>query len=76
MPKMDGLTLAMNLTERHPNCKVLMMTGLPHDAITHPDFGKFEFLHKPIPLSLLLDKVAEAIGIEEGNDVDQDSEPL
>jgi DNA-binding NtrC family response regulator len=76
MPNMDGLTLAVSLTERHPDCKVLMMTGLLHDAATHPAFGRFKFVHKPVSLSLLLEKVVETIGSEAGDNVGQDSGPL
>ena len=76
MPTMDGLTLATRLTERYPDCKVLIVTGLPHEAIRHPAFRKFEVLQKPVSLSLLLDKVAEAIGGGAGDGVGQEAEPL
>ena len=62
MQGMDGLTLALNLTERHPGCKVLMMTALELDAITHPAFRRFQFLQKPVSLFRLLDTVVEALG--------------
>jgi len=60
MGEMDGLTLAMRLTERHPDCKVLMMSGAAQDTI--PTSGMFEFLPKPVPLAVLLDRVTELIG--------------
>jgi len=62
MKTMDGLTLAMRLTERYPACKVLMMTGLADEAIKHPAFKKFEWLHKPVSLSVLIDKVVRVLG--------------
>jgi DNA-binding NtrC family response regulator len=69
MANMDGLTLAVSLTQRHPDCKVLMMTGAAQDAVTHPAFGRFGFVYKPISLSLLLDRVVEVLGSGTGDDV-------
>jgi two-component system chemotaxis response regulator CheY len=76
MPNMDGLTLAVSLTEGRPDCKVLMMTGLPHEPMAHPAYRRFEFLYKPVSFSLLLDKVVEAIGGGAGDGMAQDWEPL
>jgi DNA-binding NtrC family response regulator len=61
MDGMDGLTLATKMTERHPTCKVLIMSGDIHDATTHPARNSFEFLQKPIPMSSLLAKIAEIL---------------
>jgi CheY-like chemotaxis protein len=62
MDGMDGLTLAMKLTELYPTCKVLIMSGNAHDARTHPALSRLEILQKPIPLARLLEKIAELIG--------------
>jgi DNA-binding NtrC family response regulator len=62
MREMDGLTLATKLTERHPTCKVLIMSAAIHDANTHPALNRFEFLQKPIALPRLLAKVVETLG--------------
>jgi DNA-binding NtrC family response regulator len=61
MHGMDGLTLAAKLIERHPTCKVLIMSGNIHDASAHPALNKFELLQKPIPLPRLLAKIVEAL---------------
>ncbi len=62
MHGMDGLTLATKLTERHPTCKVLIMSGNIHDATTHPALKRFELLQKPVPLPRLPEKIAETLG--------------
>lgn len=62
MHGMDGLTLATKLIERHPTCKVLIMSGNIHDATTHPARNRFELLQKPVPLPHLLAKITEALG--------------
>jgi DNA-binding NtrC family response regulator len=62
MHRMDGLTLATKLTERHPTCKVLIMSGDIYDANTHPALNRFKILQKPIPLPSLLAKIAEMLG--------------
>ena len=62
MPGMDGLALAVSLTERRPDCKVLVMTAAAHAAEDHPAFGRFAVLHKPFTLAFLLDKAVELLG--------------
>lgn len=62
MHGMNGLTLATKLTERHPTCNVLIMSGNLYDATTHPALNNFELLQKPIPLPRLLAKIVEALG--------------
>jgi len=62
MPVMDGLALAVSVTERHPDCKVLLMTAAAHAAEDRPAFSRFEVLHKPFTLAFLLGKVVELLG--------------
>jgi CheY-like chemotaxis protein len=76
MGDMDGLTLAARLTERHPNCKVLIITSAAEEDVTHPGFEKFELLHKPVPLAVLLAKVVEQLGPGAGGGVGRTSAPL
>jgi CheY-like chemotaxis protein len=76
MSEMDGLTLAQNLTERHPDCKVLMMTGAIEESATHPAFSRFEILPKPVPPSVLLAKVVEVLGGGAAENGGKDSGPL
>ena len=76
MSEMDGLTLAARLTERHPDCKVLIITSAAEEDVTHPGFEKFELLHKPVPLAVLLAKVVEQLGPGAGGGVGRTSAPL
>jgi DNA-binding NtrC family response regulator len=57
MPEMNGLTLATELLQQYPECKVLMVSGAIGHAADHPDRGKFEFIEKPIPPNDLLKKI-------------------
>ena len=70
MPTMDGIALAMSITDRHPDCRVLLMTGHAHDLVPHPEFARFEFVHKPIPLADLMAKVRWMLGGREGGAAD------
>jgi DNA-binding NtrC family response regulator len=63
MHEMDGLTLATQVKEQNPNCKVLMMSGFGHEAVSHPARGNFEFLHKPVSVVDLLSKVNLALNV-------------
>lgn len=63
MPEMDGLTLAKQLLERNPECKVLMMSGYGHDANGHPLRGEFQFMAKPVSVVDLLAKVNHAFNV-------------
>jgi DNA-binding response OmpR family regulator len=54
MPEMNGLSLATELLQQCPTCKVLMISGAISHAKSHPALGKFEFLEKPVsPVDLL-----------------------
>jgi DNA-binding response OmpR family regulator len=54
MPEMNGLSLATELLQQCPECKVLMISGAISHAKSHPARGKFEFLEKPVsPIDLL-----------------------
>ena len=61
MPEMDGLTLAKQVRDKHPDCKVLMMSGYGHEANSHPHRGTFEILAKPVSVVDLLSKVSLAL---------------
>lgn len=61
MDEMDGLTLATKLKQSYPDCKMLIMSALAYDAISHPALREFEFLQKPLRISFVLDKVKTAL---------------
>ena len=62
MPGMNGMELAWNVTQRWPECRVLMLTGNFANlgtarkwARTHP--APSRIMTKPIPPALLLEEV-------------------
>jgi DNA-binding NtrC family response regulator len=57
MPGMNGLTLADELLQQCPECKVLMVSGAISHAADHPARDRFEFLEKPVALDYLLERV-------------------
>jgi len=57
MPDMNGLTLATEILQQYPECKVLMVSGAIGHAANHPARERFEFLEKPVPPQDLLKKV-------------------
>ena len=63
MPGMNGRELTKCLASRHPEMKVLYMSGYTDDAIVHHgvlDKG-LHFLQKPFNLEDLLKKVREVL---------------
>jgi len=61
MPVMNGLTLAGHIRERNPECKIVIMSGYVHEASNHPQRGICELVSKPVSISKLLAKVANAL---------------
>ena len=62
MPEMNGLSLAEQVVEQCPDCKVLMITGTISHAQNHPAAGRFEILQKPVSPLDLLEKIAAKLG--------------
>ena len=74
MPHMDGLE-AMTEIRRHPqldDVPIIALTALvmPGDRERCLDAGAFRYLSKPVPLSTLVEAIAEAVGVDlsEGGD--------
>ncbi|WP_244644649.1 hybrid sensor histidine kinase/response regulator [Azorhizobium oxalatiphilum] len=63
MPEMDGPTLLRELRSRHPNLKVIFISGYAEEAFARnlPATETFSFLAKPFSLKQLVAAVKEAI---------------
>jgi DNA-binding response OmpR family regulator len=59
MPRMNGVNLARELRERHPDLPVILFSA-QYDGIDYPELG-VRFLPKPFDLSALLAAVAEEL---------------
>ncbi len=59
MPRMDGVSLARELRERHPNLPIVLFSA-QYDGIDFPSLG-VRFLPKPFDLNALLSAVAEEL---------------
>jgi DNA-binding NtrC family response regulator len=62
MPDLDGLEVLAKLRENHKDLKVIILTG--HGSFSSGNqgmaLGAFDYIMKPVELSLLLEKIAEA----------------
>ncbi len=62
MPDMDGLEVLAKLRESHKELKVIILTG--HGSFSSGNqgmaLGAFDYIMKPVELSLLLGKIKEA----------------
>ena len=63
MPEMDGPTLLRELRKRHPDLKVVFVSGYAEDAFKKnlPDGEDFNFLPKPFSLKQLVEAVKQAM---------------
>jgi DNA-binding NtrC family response regulator len=66
MPLMSGTELAIQVLEHHPECKVLLFSGLAGlgDVADIAEKHKFEVLLKPVHPVALLKRIQTAFGIE------------
>jgi two-component system cell cycle sensor histidine kinase/response regulator CckA len=64
MPEMDGPTLARELRRRHPNVKIIFVSGYAEDVFQKhlPEQGQFAFLPKPFTLKQLVAAVKDTLG--------------
>jgi two-component system cell cycle sensor histidine kinase/response regulator CckA len=64
MPEMDGPTMFKELRKRHPDIKIIFVSGYAEDAFQKslPDPGKYDFLPKPFTLKQLVAQVKETMG--------------
>lgn len=66
MPDLDGLEVLAKLRETHKELKVIILTG--HGSISSGNqgmtLGAFDYIMKPVELSLLLEKITEATTVQ------------
>ena len=63
MPKSDGLAVLQRIKEIHPECAVIMLTGVNSQQLAAKamDGGAFDFIGKPFDVVDLRQKVARAL---------------
>src|SRR5688572_15910397 len=62
---MSGRELAVRLSIEHPTVRLLLMSGYSADTMHLKEGEIAKFLHKPISLELLAERVAGALGGED-----------
>ncbi len=67
MPEMDGLQTLVQIRDRHPKVKVIMLTGHAtlDSAISGMTLGAYEYLVKPCDLDTLLEQIRASVGWRE-----------
>ena len=61
MPGMDGSELAQKVREKHPDLKIIFMSGYTEDRLKDHQEGNIHFLPKPFKLNQLAAKVKEVL---------------
>lgn len=63
MPRADGLQALQRIKAIHPNCAVIMLTGVNSQQLATRaiDSGAFDFVGKPFDINDLRQKVARAV---------------
>lgn len=66
MPDMDGMEFLVKVKERHPDTKVIMITGYStvEHAVKAMRMGAFNYIEKPFTPDALIDAVKEAMAGE------------
>jgi two-component system cell cycle sensor histidine kinase/response regulator CckA len=64
MPEMDGPTMFKELRKRHPDIRIIFVSGYAEDAFQKslPDPERYDFLPKPFTLKQLVAQVKETMG--------------
>ncbi len=67
LPGISGLALQQQLTERHINIPVIIITGYGevNDSVRAIKAGAVNFMEKPVSPSALLEQVAEALTLDD-----------
>ncbi len=67
LPGISGLALQQQLTERHINIPVIIITGYGevNDSVRAIKAGAVNFMEKPVSPTALLEQVAEALTLDE-----------
>jgi DNA-binding NtrC family response regulator len=63
MPKTDGIEILRQIKTIHPDCEVIMLTGMNSQQLAAKamDFGAFDFIAKPFDVVELRKKVNKAL---------------
>lgn len=63
MPKADGLQLLRRIKGLHPNCAVIMLTGINSQQLAAKaiEEGAYDFIGKPFDVADIRQKVARAL---------------
>jgi len=63
MPKTDGLAALQQIKQIHPNCAVIMLTGINSQQLAAKaiELGAFDFVGKPFDIVVLRQKVSRAL---------------
>ena len=67
LPGISGLELLRKIRERHPDVKIVMMSGMDDRDLNEKalEAGANVFLRKPIKMPIFLDTVSEILGLEQ-----------
>ncbi len=62
MPGIDGLEVLRRVKREHPNIQVIVVTGhgSEDDERTARDLGAFDYLHKPVDITTLAERINQA----------------
>lgn len=70
MPEMNGIELAIQVTQRHPHCKILLFSGHASAEDLYSNAKSkgydFELLTKPVHPNTLIQRISELFGISFG----------
>jgi len=73
MPEMDGLTLAGNIIQKNPKCRVIVLSGNLSAMEAHPDRHRFSVLRKPLRLSAILAAVQREMNFDADRELPEES---
>lgn len=68
MPGIDGLEVLRRVKRDHPNIQVIVVTGhgSEDDERTARQLGAFDYLHKPVDITTLAEKINQASTVAQG----------
>ncbi len=63
MPGMSGLAVLEALREKHPDTRIILLTGMGSvsDGVKGMKMGAFDYLMKPVEIDSLMQKIREAM---------------
>jgi DNA-binding NtrC family response regulator len=63
MPRTDGLAALQQIKQIHPQCEIIMLTGINSQQLAAKaiELGAFDFIGKPFDIVDLREKVGRAV---------------